>query len=158
MKIQKCRNGCGVDIVVQIDAGKWKPFVYDLNNDQIIGLHNCPKSNYKRDNVVNHQSPAQQSSKLKENDITKFIPQFLQTLENIERKINQLELLLQQISKNTHKNIETIDTIDHFLTTNLKNINKITSLSVQSQIENLSTVKELQTKRKNIVSENPILE
>src|SRR5687767_11699107 len=47
-KIQPCRNGCGTDIVVQMDtaSGKYKPYVLNEQNDEWDIIHNCPKSPY----------------------------------------------------------------------------------------------------------------
>lgn len=48
-KIQKCRNGCGTDITVQLDeqSGKYKPYEVD-DNGEYYDLHNCPNSEYNR--------------------------------------------------------------------------------------------------------------
>lgn len=48
MRVQECRNGCGADIVLKEDQGKWKPYDYDEQAGDAFKLHNCPNSDYNQ--------------------------------------------------------------------------------------------------------------
>lgn len=93
VKIQQCRNQCGQQITVQLDteSGKYKPYDVDPTGS-VIGLHNCPNSDYNKQKQWSSSNKQGQLTQYKVNEQLGHIPE--QTNAAI---LNKLEMIYQEV-------------------------------------------------------------
>lgn len=90
VKIQQCRNQCGQQITVQLDteSGKYKPYDVDPTGS-VIGLHNCPNSDY---NKQKQWSSSNKQGQLTQYKVNQGLDQVTQQTQNaITQKLNELD-------------------------------------------------------------------
>ena len=94
VKIQQCRNQCGQQITVQLDteSGKYKPYDVDPTGS-VIGLHNCPNSDYNKQKQWTSSSN-KQGGQFTQYKVNQGLEQVTQQTQNaITQKLNELEAI-----------------------------------------------------------------